>query len=152
MTAWTADDDTPALNRRRFMTSMAGIGVGVVVVTGSEAIARPVAMRPVTVLANAFLAGMAYYDFPDGPGDAFEAGQELVLKREPDNPYDDRAIEVFLPDGRKLGYVARRENEALSRLMDAGVSVRATVREVGEGPYSVTMRIDVLLPAGSAGA
>ncbi len=134
------------------MTGMAGLSAGAAMATGADAKARSVSLRPVTVLANAFLAGMAYYDFPDGPGDAIEPGQPLVLRREPDNPHDDRAIEVFLPDGRKLGYVARRENEALSRLMDAGVPVRGTVTEAGEGPYSVTMRIDVLLPDGTTGA
>ncbi len=147
-----AADRKPALDRRRFMTGMAGLSAGAAMATGAVAKARSVTLRPVTVLANAFLAGMAYYDFPDGPGDAVESGQPLVLRREPDDPHDDRAIEVFLPDGRKLGYVARRENEALSRLMDAGVPVRATVVEAGEGPYSVTMRIDVLLPDGTPGA
>ena len=46
--------------------------------------------------------------------------QLLVLKREPKNEYDDKAILILTEDGQKLGYVPQEKNEILSRLMDAG--------------------------------
>ena len=46
--------------------------------------------------------------------------QLLVLKREPKNQYDDKAILILTEDGQKLGYVPQEKNEILSRLMDAG--------------------------------
>ena len=57
-------------------------------------------------------------------------GDPLVLRREPDNPYDRRAIEIFDGAGRKLGYVPRRDNPAVARMMDAGETMRATVTHV----------------------
>ena len=44
----------------------------------------------------------------------------LLLRREPDNRHDERAILILDETGRKLGYVPRAKNEVLSRLMDAG--------------------------------
>ena len=46
--------------------------------------------------------------------------QLLVLKREPKNNYDNKAILILTEDGQKLGYVPQEKNEILSRLMDAG--------------------------------
>ena len=46
--------------------------------------------------------------------------QLLVLKREPKNKYDDKAILILTEDGQKLGYVPQEKNEILSKLMDAG--------------------------------
>ncbi len=130
------------LTRRRVFQALGALGLGAG--AGSTARARgAVGGRVVVLLENAFLAGMAYYDFKDGPK-GLKPGDEVRLRREPDNKHDERAVEVLLPDGRKLGYVARLENEALSRLMDAGMPVRARLKEVGEDIYSVTMRIEML--------
>ena len=57
-----------------------------------------------------------------------ELGEKVFLFREPDNPYDDRAILVKDAEGRKIGYVPRDINLILSRLMDAGKELYATVR------------------------
>lgn len=51
---------------------------------------------------------------------AVNAGDELVLLREPKNEHDTRAIRVETKSGVKLGYVPRRRNAVFSRLMDAG--------------------------------
>jgi hypothetical protein len=50
----------------------------------------------------------------------------LTLTREPDNPYDDRAIRVDW-HGHKLGYVPRRENAALAAMMDRGQAIEARI-------------------------
>ena len=81
---------------------------------------------PVTLLADAAVAGLPYYDAAKAVP-RLAAGDPLTLRREPSNPHDARAIEVLAADGAKLGYVARVENEALAALMDAGLAVRANV-------------------------
>ena len=43
-----------------------------------------------------------------------------MLKREPKNKNDDKAILILTEDGQKLGYVPKEKNEVLSNLMDAG--------------------------------
>ena len=72
------------------------------------------------------VAGIAYYD-AERAVPTLGAGSELVLRREPGNPYDPRAIEVLTADGTKLGYVWRVENEPLAAMMDAGVRLSGRV-------------------------
>ncbi len=55
-------------------------------------------------------------------------GQKLTLLREPENPYDKRAILVMNGD-QKLGYLPRRLNGIFCRLMDAGKYLYATADE-----------------------
>jgi hypothetical protein len=45
---------------------------------------------------------------------------KLDFFREPDNPYDERAIVIRNADGVKIGYVPQADNVVFSRLMDAG--------------------------------
>jgi hypothetical protein len=54
-----------------------------------------------------------------------EIGQKLMLLREPRNPVDKRAI-LIMNGEQKLGYIPRRQNEILARLMDAGKYLYAT--------------------------
>ena len=47
-------------------------------------------------------------------------GTALVLRREPMNERDELAILVETAAGEKIGYVPRKHNPILARLMDAG--------------------------------
>ena len=62
-------------------------------------------------------------------------GDKLELKREPENPYDDRAIRVQTESKQKIGYIARKENQVLSSLMDAGKQLYAEVISVDEDHF-----------------
>jgi hypothetical protein len=53
-------------------------------------------------------------------------GDRLDLVREPDNPHDANAVRVDW-QGRKLGYVPRRENAAVAWGLDRGAPLRARV-------------------------
>lgn len=55
-------------------------------------------------------------------------GKKLTLLREPDNPFDELAI-LIMDGERKLGYIPRRKNEVLARLMDAGKYLYAVTEE-----------------------
>ncbi|MCZ7601103.1 MAG: HIRAN domain-containing protein [Gammaproteobacteria bacterium] len=46
-------------------------------------------------------------------------GQPLTLRRRPDNPYDDRAVEIWWGE-HMLGHLPRAENTAVSQMMDRG--------------------------------
>jgi hypothetical protein len=59
-------------------------------------------------------------------------GEKVSLVREPDNPYDKRAIMVIDEDERKIGYIPRNQNSILSSLMDAGKYVYGIVAEPRE--------------------
>ena len=95
-------------------------------------------------LCSPFIAGFQYYD-------GFEAGHllrendRLLLKRQPTNPYDCYAIEVFQGEA-KLGYLPRKENKVVARMMDQGVPVKARIVEIDrEVAYYNKVKMEVFL-------
>jgi hypothetical protein len=77
------------------------------------------------VVQSSPLAGFRYYAAaPLWP--QLRVGDALELAREPDNPHDANAVRVSW-QGRKLGYVPRRENTALAWAMDRGEPLRARI-------------------------
>lgn len=71
------------------------------------------------------LAGFNYHQAP-GVWRSMRIGDALALEREPDNPYDPRAVGV-LWQGHKLGYVPRAQNAALAWALDRGERLDARV-------------------------
>lgn len=73
-------------------------------------------------------------------------GDTLTLVREPDNAHDPRAVRVEWR-GHKLGYVPRRENADVARLMDDGHALAARITRLAEvrDPWS-RVRFAILLP------
>jgi hypothetical protein len=71
------------------------------------------------------LAGFQFYAgaalFP-----LMNLGDPLTLRREPDNPYDPRAVRVEWR-GTQIGYAPRADNVDLARLMDRGIAVEARI-------------------------
>lgn len=65
---------------------------------------------------------------------SLKEGDRVVLKLEPKNKFDDKAILVNMEDGRKLGYIPRVKNEVLYHLMDAGKHLFGIVKggDIGE--------------------
>lgn len=53
-------------------------------------------------------------------------GDRLTLRREPDNPYDAKAVRVEW-HGTQIGYAPRADNVDLARLMDRGTLVEARI-------------------------
>ncbi|MCK4823347.1 HIRAN domain-containing protein, partial [bacterium] len=48
-----------------------------------------------------------------------DAMTELELIPEPQNPYDDKAVGIWL-DGKQMGYVPRTQNKAIFKALDDG--------------------------------
>jgi hypothetical protein len=73
-------------------------------------------------------------------------GDALTLVREPDNRHDARAVRVEW-QGRKIGYVPRRENADVARLMDGGQRLAARITRLAEvrDPWS-RVRFEILIP------
>lgn len=71
---------------------------------------------------------VAGYQFHDGLAveHKLAPGIELQARREPDNPYDARAIGLWLGDVM-IGYVPRRVNRVPARMVDGGVGLRYRV-------------------------
>lgn len=71
------------------------------------------------------LAGFQYYE-GKALWEQMKVGDVLTLVREPDNAYDPRAVRVEW-QGHKLGYVPRKENEAVARQLDRGNKLEARI-------------------------
>ena len=81
-------------------------------------------------LQRSHVAGFQYHQ-----GEALwpqlAVGLPLQLVREPDNRHDDRAVRVAW-QGRKLGYIPRLDNAAVSQLMDRGERLDAEIAWLNE--------------------
>lgn len=78
-----------------------------------------------------------FYNY-DGMGEdiceSLSIGDELELRREPQNPYDENAIEVYTRDGLKLGYVPRISNPIPAALADLDFAIGAEVANLEVDP------------------
>jgi hypothetical protein len=97
------------------------------------------------LLQDSPLAGFQYHEGKK-LWDEMKVGDTLTLVREPDNPYDARAVRVDW-QGHKLGYVPRRENADIARLMDQGAKLEARISRLVESrdPWQ-RVRFEILAP------
>ena len=98
------------------------------------------------VVQHSPLAGFRYYD-GKSLWEEIKVGDALALIREPDNPHDANAVRIEW-NGRKLGYVPRRDNAHLARQMDHGAAVEARITELHQsrgGRNRVSYEISVPL-------
>lgn len=97
------------------------------------------------LLQDSPLAGFQYHE-----GKALwkqlNVGDALTLAREPDNPHDANAIRIDWR-GHKLGYVPRRENADLARLLDRGQPLQARITRLQQvrNPWE-RIRFEVRVP------
>jgi len=127
------------LNRRRLL-SWLGLGSAAAIGGARPAAASP-RRAPVRVLFTR-VNGEAYYDAARALP-LLAMGETVLLRREPDNPYDRRAIEVFAR-GLKLGYVARIDNSAVARMMDAGERFEARIARLDRATRDIRLEVDWL--------
>ena len=97
------------------------------------------------LLQNSPLAGFQFHAgkklWPE-----MRVGDSLVLTREPDNIHDTLAIRVEWR-GQHIGYVPRRENSDIARLMDHGVPLSARISRLAQSrdPWA-RVRFEILAP------
>ena len=77
------------------------------------------------LLQSSPLAGFQYYE-GRALWEQMRIGDALTLVREPDNSHDPLAVRVEWK-GNKLGYVPRRENQAVARQLDHGNPLEARI-------------------------
>ncbi|MDP2810704.1 MAG: HIRAN domain-containing protein [Rhodocyclaceae bacterium] len=105
-----------------------------------QLMAKTFARQPVSLplgrdifLLETHVAGLRYHQARDALPN-LRVGTALSLRREPGNSHDELAIEVFVLESMKLGYIPRHRNPVLARLMDAGKQLLASVASVGADP------------------
>ncbi len=77
-------------------------------------------------LLDSYIAGTMYTEEVSDL-EALATGEELLLRREPDNRFDENAIMVLNSEGAKLGYIPEKDNVVFARLMDAGKIIKVSV-------------------------
>ena len=105
----------------------------------------PRASQASLLIQSSPLAGSQYHALPEVV-DRIRIGDLLTLKREPDNPHDRNAIQVFW-QGHLLGFVPRRENKAIARAMDRNqpLIARVVALRPEESPWR-RLRFDISMP------
>lgn len=75
---------------------------------------------------------------------ALAPGDQLLLKREPENPHDPHAIKVTTHAGDQIGYLSARLAARLAPSVDAGARYAATISQLtggGERHYGVNVYV-----------
>lgn len=90
------------------------------------------------------LAGFQYHAGAE-LWEGLQLGDGLTLVREPENPYDARAVRVEW-QGKQLGYLPRAENAAVAAAMDRGERVEGRIAALvkHKNPWR-RLRIDVFV-------
>ena len=100
--------------------NLALLATALAIAGGGKAIARPS-----VPLFDFAIAGGHYYGLAAALP-RLQPGTRLTLVREALNPYDGDAVAVHL-DGEKLGFIPRKANSPVARLLDRGEAVTAEV-------------------------
>lgn len=90
------------------------------------------------------VAGFFYYQGSMSPHDIVDVGDFLTLKREPDNAYDNYAVQVFSESGKKLGYVPKTYSKAVSQKIIEGFKFSANVKKIVGGSGSEKIMVNII--------
>jgi len=96
-------------------------------------------------LISAAIAGSYYVDDIYELLDEMKVGAKLRFVREPDNKYDELAILVKDQNDNKLGYVPRKKNPILARLMDAGKLIYGTVKTINNDDSYINIEMEIFM-------
>jgi hypothetical protein len=129
--------------RRAILTGSGVLGASVLVPSAATA-GRP---AEELMLLETYMAGTGYHDAPKA-APRLCVGDPVLLRRRPDNRYDPRTVEVRTVDGALLGHVPRIDNQALARLMDAGIAASAKVTDIAAVVPKPAIRFEVAVALG----
>lgn len=115
-------------SRRFFALACAWIAAASPAVLAPARADAPAAGEVRILVQSSPLAGIQFYSAKQWWA-GMRAGDRLDLVREPANPHDANAIRVEW-QGHKLGYVPRRENQAVAREMDRGAALEARISKL----------------------
>ncbi len=131
----------PIMSRRGFFrafgkTAFVSASAGPFIQSATAAIQGGLRPPIPTMLAplETYIAGTCYYQ-ADEVRHLLSPSDHLILRRQPTNPYDSNAIEIFTTDNIKLGYVPAAVNQPYAELMDQGEQVKAKIVDVELGPF-----------------
>lgn len=119
-----------------------GTGLASLLHSGSE-IAIPKPYERDIFLFDTYVAGTSHIPGIEELEPLLKPSEKLNFFREPNNPYDSKAIVVKTENGVKIGYVPRKDNAVFARLMDAGKLLfgRITDKNILDGWVKIDIKI-----------
>ena len=87
-----------------------------------------------------YITGWRYYD-GESVFSRLKAGDILHLRRQPENPYDRYAVEIFSSEGIKLGFISRIYSKVVSIAMSEKRLVVVTITELNPPPAEQFRRV-----------
>ncbi|MEJ2393190.1 MAG: HIRAN domain-containing protein [Candidatus Thiodiazotropha sp.] len=111
------------LRRNVLQTLLTGVGIGLSRQVYAKIV--PIQSRRRVLLQESPLAGFQYHRAA-AIWPFLRVGEPLHLRREPGNPHDRYAVAVWFRN-EHLGYIPRRENRTLAKLMDQGERLEAQI-------------------------
>jgi hypothetical protein len=122
------------MNRRDFITNLLGLAL---LIPFKNTFCQPdIGNNSKAILMQtSSIAGFQFYN-GEKLWDQLSTGDMLQLIREPDNYYDENAVEIYWRNS-KLGYVPRVENIAIARMMDQeqGMTARISDKKKSLNPW-----------------
>lgn len=86
-------------------------------------------------LGDFYIAGFQYYEGEEII-EMLNSGDELIFKRQKENEYDEKAIEVFSKDNKKLGYMPMDLNFIPANIMDQQINLTGFISEIDNNAES----------------
>ena len=112
---------------------------------GSDGGRMPMPFVKDVFLLESEVVGTGFVDGIEKKTENVVPGCVLELRRDPRNRHDELAIQVLNAGGERIGFVPRRDNPVLARLMDAGKSLYCKVREVRDRGSWPRIEIDICM-------
>ena len=96
-------------------------------------------------LFDTYIAGTSYIEEKE-VFQSLKVNDLLILRRDKENKFDEKAILVLNEKKIKLGFIPRKDNEIFSRLLDAGKLLTGTVKEINlKGDiYKIKININLI--------
>jgi len=96
------------------------------------------------VIYSACVAGFQYYE-GNKILQLLSQNDVLTLSRQPNNRYDERAIEIFWKS-HKIGYIPMADNLILANMLDSGIALQAKIKAVKpQNPDWKKVKVNVYL-------
>ncbi len=86
------------------------------------------------ILLDSAVAGFQHYKGDEIWG-RMKSGDHLHLVREPKNPFDYDAVEVYRGKD-KIGYIPREHNSPIAQMMDRGMMIKSKIQRLSKNNMS----------------
>ncbi len=96
------------------------------------------------LLFDTYIAGTSHLEDPSVL-EEIKTGEKVIFLREPDNRFDDNAIQILTEDNKRLGYVPEKDNIIFARLMDAGKKLTGKINGIKKKQCFIQVAIGIYL-------